>query len=425
MSADARSDHERHAEPGRRQQNLRIDFAIVACAAFAFYWASSFILHARGITMHFGADTSGYTEFAHGNVFARMTSTYDLDRIMRFHLTTAMLATGWMAVLAPLTQWIARIYLLKAMFALIAATGVWAAMSAFAVLMPRRQAILFGMIYAVSFSVWYFSSVEESKIVSATLATSYIAIYLHLRKNWSTRGALLLTAILFLACLNEIVAGFLVIIPIVDTLMQRGWDWRRGRWIAAHALVGPLALAILEGFAYLFLTPDQHPEGASHISMLVYYVWRGYQRVDMIYLFVVNWLFFSLAAPTPNAPLWTPPGFFEPVLSNYFSSRFSASLIILLTAAIAVAVVKGKRVEGRERMAGIALGLAIYSLVRATFFFIFDPPEALLFSSSVTLAHLLIVAIAFASIDFPGKPVFLAALPPLLFATNQAFILGL
>lgn len=406
------------------QRSLRVYCAVVACAAFGLYWFSSFMLESHGATMHFGADTSGYTEFAHGGVFARMADTYDLDRIMRFHLTTATIAAGWMAVLRPLTQWIAPLYLLKALFALVAAVGVWAAMSAFAVVMPRRYVILFGIIYAVSFSVWYFASIQESKIVSGTLATVYIASYLQLRKKWTTHGVVRLTAILLLACMNELVAGFLIIIPVVDTLMQRGLDWRHGRWIVAHALVGPLAFAILEGFARLFLAPDAHPEGASHLSMLIYYVSRGYHGADMLYLFIANWLFFSLAAPTPNAPLWTPPGFFEPALLNYFSSPVPAILVALFAATIVVSVVKRKRIEGCTGLAGVGLGLIVYTLVRGTFFFVFDPPEALLFSSSVTLAHLLIIAIPFAAMDFPGKPVLLSALALLLFATNQAFIIG-
>ena len=158
--------------------------------------------------------------------------------------------------------------------------------------------------------------------------------------------------------------------------------------------------------------------------MLIYYVSRGYHGADMLYLFIANWLLFSLAAPTANAPLWTPPGFFGPPLGNYFSSLVSAMLATLFIATIAVIVVKGKRIEGRDSLAGVALGLMAYSLVRGTFFFIFDPPEALLFTSSVTLAHLLIIAILFAAMHFPGKPVLLAALALLLFASNQAFIVG-
>ena len=238
-------------------------FALVAGAAFGLYWFSSYMLLARGATMYFGVDTDGYTEFAEGDVLRRMVTTYDLDRIIRFHLTTATLAVTWMKILGPLTRWIAPLYLLKALFSLIGAAGVWAAMAAFAAVMPRRYVIFFGIVYAVSFSVWYFSSIQESKIVSGTLAAIYIASYLRLREEWTTRRAVFLTAVLLLACMNEMVAGFLVVIPVVDLLVQRGLDWLHGWWIAAHALVGPVAFVILEGFAHAFLTPGQHPEGAS------------------------------------------------------------------------------------------------------------------------------------------------------------------
>ena len=151
-----------------------------------------------------------------------------------------------MKILSPLTLWITPQHLLKAMFAAIGALGVGAAMWAFAAVVPRRHVLVCGLIYASSLGVWYFSSIEESKIVTASLSALYIAVYLHLRDHWSRPRAALLTAILLLACLNEIVAGFLIIIPIVDTLVRRGWDWRHGWWIAVHGLVGPIALFILE-----------------------------------------------------------------------------------------------------------------------------------------------------------------------------------
>ena len=407
-----------------RQTSQHAYFALVAGAAFGLYWFSSYMLLARGATMYFGVDTDGYTEFAQGDVLRRMVTTYDLDRIIRFHLTTATLAVTWMKILDPLTRWIAPIYLLKALFSLIGAAGVWAAMAAFSSVMPRRYVIFFGIVYAVSFSVWYFSSIQESKIVSGTLAAIYIATYLRLRTEWTTRRAVFLTGVLLLACMNEMVAGFLVVIPVVDLLVQRGLDWRHGWWIAAHALVGPLAFVILEDFARAFLTPGQHPEGASHFSMLIYYVSQAYHGPDMLYLFVLNWLFYSQAAPTPVPPLWAPPGFFEPALSNYFSAPASAVLVALFVGMMVASVLTRRRAERPGNLTGIALGLLAYSLVRGTFFFVFDPPEPLLFSSSVTLAHMLMFGMLFAAANFPGKRTVLAAFAVLLFATNQAFIIG-
>ena len=206
----------------------RILFIVVALAAFALYWLSSYILEQRNGTTHFAADTWFQTaQLVDQDVLYRVANDEDLSRIFRFHPTTVVVAAGWMKIVSPLARWIDRHYLLKAMFAAVGAIGVWAAMWGFAAVVPRRYAALWGLVYAGSLGVWYFSSIEKSKIVSATFSTLYIAVYLHLRNRWTMRGAAVLTAILLLACLNEIVAGFLVIIPIVDTLVRHGWDLRK------------------------------------------------------------------------------------------------------------------------------------------------------------------------------------------------------
>src|SRR5262249_35555490 len=151
---------------------------------------------------------------------------FHLDRVTRFHPATTVLALAWMKLLHPLTAWVSPPQLLRAMSAAVGAVGVSAAMAAFAAFVPRRQVALWGIIYAVSLDVWFFASIEESKIVTATLAALYVVAYLRLRARWTTRGAALLTSILLIACLNEIVAAFLVAIPVVDTLIRRGWDTR-------------------------------------------------------------------------------------------------------------------------------------------------------------------------------------------------------
>jgi hypothetical protein len=339
-----------------------------------------------------------------------------------------------MQILNPLTQWVAPLSLLKAMFAAVGAVGVWAAMSAFAAVIPRRSAILFGIIYATSFGVWYFASIEESKIVTASLSALYIAIYLQIRNTWTVRGVVLLTAILLIACLNEMVSGFLVIIPVVDTLVRYGWDWRRGQWIAMHALAGPVAFVIIEGVIYGRLVALTHPEGASHFSMLFFYISKNEYNLSQLYSFVINWLFFNLAAPTPDASYAVPAGanykgylykgYFEPALLNYFFSSASAGVAALFGAMLAGTVWLRDRTEGSAKSAGILLGLGAYTLLRATFFYIFNPYEPLLFSPAVTLAHMLIVAIALASFRLPARHMLLAGFAALLLITNGAFIIG-
>ena len=434
---------------GARAQSTQVDksieppsnvsrFALVAGAAFVLYWSSSFVLEARNATTHFGADSWYFAELAQGNVFARISSNYFLDRVTRFHPTTVVMAAAWMQVLSPLAQWVTPLHLLKAMFAAVGAVGVWAAMSAFAAVVPRGYAMLLGIIYAISFGVWYFSSFEESKIVTASLSALYIASYLQVRKRWTMRGVVVLTAILLIACLNEMVSGFLVIIPVVDTLMQRGWDWRQGRWIAVHALAGPIAFAIIEGVIYGRVVAVSHPEGSSHFGMLIAYVSKNYYSFPELYTFVVNWLFFNVAAPTSDASYGVPPGasykgyafkgYFVPALSNYFFSPTSFGVAAAFGAMIVASVLPRYRAQyrddGASAIAALIWALLAFTLLRGAFFFVFNPREPLLFSPAVTLPHMLIVGILFVASRLPAKHILLGIFAALLFLANGAFIVG-
>jgi hypothetical protein len=414
----------------RAWTSAHVPFALMGLAAFGLYWASSFHLAAAHRTTHFAADTWFYAELAKGDVLGRVSDSYFLDRIFRFHPTTVIMAAGWMEIVRPLAAWIAPEHLLKALFALVGAVGVWAAAWAFAAVVPRRHALLLGAMYASSLSVWYFSSIEESKIVGATLSALYIAVYLHLRQTWTVRRAALLTAVLLLACLNEIVAGFLVVIPLVDTAAQRGWDLRQLRWIAAHALACPVALAILEGLMRGRMgAAGYHPEGATHFSMLLYYIAQNDYSLWSLHAFVVKWLFFSIAAPSRDASYLADAnvnygGDFEPLAMHYFSSPVSAALVLLFAALLVASLLPRYRGEPLGGLAGVLAALAAFALLRGLFFVVFLPSECILFSSSVVLAHLLLVGVPLAVARLPGKQGLLAAMAALLFLANGAFIAG-
>jgi hypothetical protein len=410
----------------------RLQFVLMALAAFGLYWLSSFLLVARGGTTHFGADTWFYTELAKGNIFEQLADNkYDhLDRVFRFHPATVLLAAGWMTIVEPLTSLISPLHLLRAMFALVGAVGVWAALWAFAAVVPQRCVVLLGAIYASSLSVWYFSGLEESKIVTTTLIVLYLATYLHLRNNWTLRGALGLSAILLVACLNEIVAGFVIVVPVVDTLVRRGWDLRSYRWIAYHGLAGPLALALLELFMRGSMSPaGVHPEGANHLSMLVYYISTNDYGPTALYEFAVRWLFFSVAAPSLDASHFANPvnnygGDFEVALANYFASPVSGGLAVLFGTMLAASVLPRYRASSLGDLTGVMLGLSAFALVRGIFFLVLFPHEPVLFSPGVTLAHLMLLAIPFAASSFPWKRSVLAGFAALLFITNASFIVG-
>jgi hypothetical protein len=397
--------------------------ALLALSAFVLYWLSAVILQGRDTTLIFGADAHLYVMLGQGT---------PIDRVTRFHPLTTALAAVWMKLLWPLTAWLTPQVLYKGLFAAVGAAGVWAATMVFASIGSRRHAPLWGVVYAVSLGVWYFSSIEESKIVTATLVAFYLAVYLRLRTSWSTRGAVVLTGLLLLGCLNEIVCAFLVAIPAVDAVVQHGWSIRtqvrRNRWIACHALAAPVAFLFLELVVNGWLVPaGDEAEGASHLSMLLYYITRNTFSAAAVYDFAVRWVFFNLAAPSIEATYGAGGSFmgdFPPGLIGYLNSPVSTSLVALFGAIVAIGVLPRHRGAITREMAGLMLGVSVYALLRALFFFLIYPGEYMLFASAVTLPHMLLVAVPFTASTYSRKHLLLAGLAALLFIVNGSFILG-
>lgn len=390
---------------------------LLAMGAFFVYWHSAVILDGRSTTALFGADSPHYEVLRDSAVN---------HRAARFHPLTIVMGLGWMKLFAPLTAWMTPAVLLNAMFAAVGAIGVWASTVTFATLLPRRLAVLGGVLYAASLGVWYFSAIEESKIVTATLSVLYIAAYVQIRDRWTISAAIGLSVILAMACLNEIVSAGLVAIPVIDAMARRGFEARREPWIAVHAMVVPAVWFFLEVFVNGRLIPETvHVEGQSHYNMLLYYLAKNDYSLASIYSFVLNWVFFNIAAPTPTAPMWAEfGGYFAPAFSSYFRSLPTIGVVAALGVIIAACLVP--RVRGRSlgTTGALLLALAVYGLVRAAFFLFFNPAEPMLFSPAVTLVHWLILLVPFAASRFPAKEVVLAILAICLIATNVGLILG-
>jgi hypothetical protein len=250
-----------------------------------------------------------------------------------------------------------------------------------------------------------------------------------MRENVSRARVAALSVILLLACLNEIVAAFLIIIPVLDAIVRQGWEFHRNWWIAGHALVPPLALTFLEWVVNGHLVaPGTDPEGASHLSMLVYYMSENEHGLAELYAFVLNWFFFNGAAPTPDPSHYVASlrsaGYFEPALTNYLSSPISCALIALLGLMLATGLLPRSDRENVAATAGVLWGLLGYTVLRGAFFFVFDPGEALLYASPVTLAHLLIIALLFTGSNFPRKGAVVVVVAALLVATNARFFIA-
>lgn len=274
--------------------------------------------------------------------------------------------------------------------------------------------------------VWYFSAIEESKIVTATLSVLYIAAYVRMRDRWTLGSAIGLSIILAMACLNEIASAGLVAIPIVDAMARRGFEARREPWIVAYAMVVPAVWFFLEVIVNGWLVPETvNVEGQSHDNMLLYYLAKNDYSLSSIYSFVLNWFLFNIAAPTPTAPLWAQfGGYFAPTFTSYFRSVPTIGVITALAVIVVASLNPRHRAGGLGTAGALLLGLAAYGLVRAAFFFFFNPAEPMLFSPAVTLVHWLILLVPFAASRFPAKGWVLAALAICLIITNAGLILG-
>ncbi|MGE0768754.1 MAG: hypothetical protein AB7L90_20115 [Hyphomicrobiaceae bacterium] len=406
--------------------SFRFCAAVIALGSFAVYFASSFALVARDGTTHFGGDPWLYTELARTDPF---TDVGKIAYVIRIHPMTGLLGLAWMKLASPLSFWLTPEEILRCLFAGFGAVGVRAAISAFAIVIPRREALLWGAIYASSLGVWYFSSIEESKALTATLTAIYTAVYLRLRESWTLRRAMLLTFVLAAACLNEIVAIFLVAIPAVDSLVRSGVNVRQCYWIGIHATVGPIALSVMEVASRILLAPSERPEGSDHIGLLIWFIQNNYVSLERLYNFLTRWLLFNVAAPQSKAITWADPslrygGDFDNSIANYFQAPVTAWLVVLALAVLITSIVPRIREALSKDTCALLLGLSAYGFIRSVFFLAFNPGECMLYASGTTLAFLLLIAIPFATARIPVKGVLLFSIFVLLQVTNGRFIVG-
>jgi hypothetical protein len=396
---------------------LSVGPLLLTAVFFGLYWLTAIVLAERHAAGHFGADTAFYAVLADMGVH---------HRAARFHPVTTTMGVAWMKAFSFLTPWFAPATILKAHFAAVGALGVWAAMAAFSALLPRSYVLLGGILYGSSFGIWYFSGIPESKIVTATLSVLYVAVYVHLRERGSQTGAVTLSVVLALACLNEIVSAFLLAIPIVDALLRHGLEWRRYRWLIAHVPVVFAAWLVLDLVVNGWLIPETaDPEGKSHFSMLLFNIMKNDYGLASLHGFIANWFFFSIVAPTPHALHWPQAGgYFAPTLLAYLTSPLAVAALLVIAMVGAANLIPRYRAASLGPGGQLLLPLAAYLVVRGMFFFIFNPPETLLFSPAVTFALWCLLLVPFAASRFPAKKVALGALCVLLLASNAGFMVG-
>jgi len=397
-----------------------VAIAVLVAASFAIYMRSSFLIVAAQLPASFGADANLYYGIVTGDVS---------ERIAKFHPITIWLAVGWMHLMGPVgvAAQLNPQLILMALFALVGALGIVPAAIAFSTVTERRNAFCLAAIYAFALGIWYFSAIPESKIVTATLASLYVALYMRYRDDAQSTKPFFLYALMAIACLNEIASAALILIPFVDALLM-GRLRARLAFLATNALIIMASLFALEAIINPhFAQETQTLEGENFLSMFRYYASLGDHSIGSLYAFALNWLFFNIAAPAAATNFVDPlypgyVGYFAPAFSGYFMRPMSIMLLVPFLALVALVLIDWKTALP-DRNRSLLIALSAYSASRAAFFFMFNPAEALLFSPAATLAHLVICAIVLEKSPSLFKFPLLLSFALLLFASNLDFML--
>ena len=393
-------------------------------AVFLLYWTTAAIRMKAGIEPDFGADTSLYMTLAHG---------ISVDRIAQFHPVTGWVGLGGMAVMRLLAG--AQIDLnpqlyLASIFAAVGAIGVAAAMAAFSRLLEKPLNLLFTVLYAGSFSVWYFASMAESKIVTTSLVALYVIAYLRWREKPTLPNELVLGTVFAMACLNEITAAMLILIPACDMLFRRHEDYSGlpGRISTlSHLMIVPLCWLVLETRLLMPKTDLAASSDASDFwSLFINYFRLNSHDISSLGAFLLNWFPFALAAPADSADaeiaLWPNYfGYFPPTLGSYLETPAGIAFLGLAAITLIMAVNGGVRHLAHSPYKGLAIGFLAYSFARAVFFFVFNPSEAMLFAGGAMFANLALLALLLQG----GRlytPAVVAALCTVTILDNAAFM---
>lgn len=377
-----------------------IVYALIFLASFNLYWETQSIFDEYEKSSYFGADSIIYAKIAEGVID---------QQVQFFHPLTAAISSLWLSITTPLQGLADVAELYGAMYAAIGALGVVAAAAAFHRLLPANPALICTLAYALSLSVWYFSSIHETKIIDGTIASVYIAVYLRLRENWSIWWFFLLTSIMIIGCFNSIVTAFLVLIPAIDVLLRNSFRIRELGWVFMHALPAPFILIILEFLIRSSVEPNNvKAEAENHFDLLVTFAKMGSHTVTSFFGFIQNWIVFSLAAPSADADhgyaIWeVTEGYFHPNLHQYFSNLSSGLFLLSLILIVLVGLNTVRLGRLAVGLWPLLAGLAAYSAARIVLFFIFLPSEALLYTSPIILAHLIIISTLYFQSTFRYK----------------------
>jgi hypothetical protein len=170
-------------------------------------------------------------------------------------------------------------------------------------------------------------------------------------------------------------------------------------------------------------------EGKNHFDLMLTFAALGDHSILSFIGFLLNWFFFAIAAPSPEAShiyeIWPNyDAYFEPEPFHYLNHLTSGLFMLSLLTMIGAAIFLRPERPRDPTLRFLLIGLAVYSLERIILFFIFIPSEALLYSTSTLFCHLIILSVLFLNSRFPYKKLTYNFFVATLAISNIRFLFG-
>lgn len=277
---------------------------------------------------------------ADGGAYYRMFSGGWLnDDLALKHSITITFAIVVREIAQGLEGFLNKKIIIKAFFAIIGIINLLISWEIFC-FYNKENSLLLTLIYGFSASIWFFSSIPESYIISVLFASLYLFLFLKFQNSWNFKNIFLLTAPLILGILNDITLIILLVIPLVFYNKELIKNAKERYLFIIHGLSAFLVIHIVLNF----LSQRVH-----ELSIYKYYltykqIWgldttsKGLYELHELLL---NMLFFSIGFPSGQASYSSNifPGYdktFLPSLLQYFEHTFSTIFLLLFIILIVI-----------------------------------------------------------------------------------------
>jgi len=392
--------------PPLPRKNIIIPSFLVKSILFILFFAVYSVTEMNNLSSRvledyaFGADVPHYT-FGIGHGFRHPITA----KLMEFY-------RGFISILLPITI---TPFVMKLLFSFFGAINVMIVHSICSMFFSRYRSVLVAVCYGFSLSVWYFSSVPESYVFSATLYSLYFWYFIKHCSDLRLIKVLILLGLLTLALLNDISSVYLLLLPFVYYNKKIITDKKIRSYFLLHVFFIFACCVVIK--------INEWPVVEFYSNMRNDFSVTSFIKDDFIEP-LLNLLFFSIGAPSHEvtyAPRMLPyyPGYFQPSVWGYMSQIVTAIFFVFYSGLMIIALTRVQLIKHNK----FIIPFIIFLFARYLSIIFLNPGEAFLFTMLSTLPLLLVLFCLFDSAQFRYKGAFELILILSMTASNLMFFI--